>query len=141
MSCLVSVMPHVCRKLRGPSSNFLHLGKNSVQWQNAAMDIRQRLQLAIDARAEISARSLSLKAGLSDSMLHKFLTGATDSITVKNLEKVAGALDVDMRWLMFGEGDPEPATDIGAIFKRIPESQRLQAIAVLETFARTGTDG
>jgi transcriptional regulator with XRE-family HTH domain len=117
------------------------LGKNSVQWQNAAMDIRQRLQLAIDARAEISARSLSLKAGLSDSMLHKFLTGATDSITVKNLEKVAGALDVDMRWLMFGEGDPEPATDIGAIFNRIPESQRLQAIAVLETFARTGTDG
>lgn len=105
------------------------------------MDIRQRLQAAIDARDGLSARSLSLKAGLSDSMLHKFLTGATDSITVKNLEKVAEALEVDMRWLMFGEGDPEPATDISAILRRIPESQRRQALAILETFARTGTDG
>jgi len=105
------------------------------------MDIRKRILAVIEHRPDLTVRSLSLKAGLSDSMLSKFLKGSTDSMTIRNAEKLAEAMDVDARWLIFGEGDPEPAADIAKLLARIPEEQRRQALAVLEVFARTGTDG
>jgi transcriptional regulator with XRE-family HTH domain len=103
--------------------------------------MRQRIKAVIDAKPELTVRSVSLAAGLSDSMLHKFLRGGTDSMTIKSAEKLAHALGVDPIWLIFGEGDPDQATDLGKVFERIPQAQREQALRVLETFARTGTDG
>lgn len=105
------------------------------------MDMRARINVIIERTPGLSVRSVSLAAGLSDSMLHKFLRGGTDSMTIRNAEKLAEALNVDPRWLIFGEGDPDQATDISALFERIPQDQRAQAWRVLETFARTGTDG
>lgn len=105
------------------------------------MDIRQRIRVTIEADPELSVRGVSLAAGLSDSLLNKFLTGQTDSITIKNLDKVAEALGVDPRWLAYGEGGPERATDIAELWGRIAENDKEQARRVLETFARTGTDG
>lgn len=105
------------------------------------MDMRERITLIIEKRSDISVRGVSLAAGLSDSMLHKFLRGGTDSMTIRNAEKLADALSVDPRWLIFGEGTPERGADIANLFERIPEDQRDQAWRVLETFARTGTDG
>ncbi len=74
-------------------------------------------------------------------MLNKFLKGSTDSMTIRNAEKPAEALCVDPQWLIFGDGSQEEATDISRLFERIPEDQRNQARRILETFARTGTDG
>ena len=105
------------------------------------MDIRARIRSVIAANPELSVRGVSLAAGLSDSALHKFLTGATESITLKTVEKLAKALNVDERWLAYGEGDPEMAGDIADTWDRIPAEQREQAKRILETFARTGTDG
>lgn len=105
------------------------------------MDIRDRIKAVIAAKPELSVRKVSLSAGLSDSALHKFLSGSTDSITLKTVEKLAAALEVDARWLAYGEGDPDMASDLSSILKRIPEDQREQALRVLEAFARTGTDG
>jgi transcriptional regulator with XRE-family HTH domain len=105
------------------------------------MDMRARIIAAIEQRPDLTVRKVSLAAGLSDSMLHKFLTGGTDSMTIKNAEKLANALNVDPRWLIFGEGEPDQASDIASLFRKIPPEWHEKAIAVLETFARTGTHG
>ena len=103
--------------------------------------MRGRILSVIEHAPGMTVRSVSLSAGLSDSMLHKFLRGGTDSMTIRNAEKLADALHVDPQWLIFGEGSPEAATDVASIFDRIPKGQRDQALRILETFARTGTDG
>lgn len=104
------------------------------------MDIRARIISIIDSNPEMSVRSVSLAAGLSDSALHKFLTGATESLTLKTVDKLAEALGVDAAWLAYGEGSPERASEITKLWDRIADNQRDLARDVLERFARTGTD-
>lgn len=50
-------------------------------------------------------------------------------MSAANLEKLAGALGVTFRYLMFGEEG-----EVTEIWDRIPESRRCHARAVLETF-------
>jgi transcriptional regulator with XRE-family HTH domain len=105
------------------------------------MDIRDRINSIIAENPDMSVRSVSLAAGLSDSALHKFLSGATESLTMKTVDKLAEALGVDARWLAYGEGTPERASEISDIWDRISKDQREQAKRVLEAFTRrTGTD-
>lgn len=103
-------------------------------WQNPAMDVRDRINEILRAHPDWSPRSVSLKAGLSDSMLHKFLTGATRSMTLENMEAVAEALQVDPRWLLWGDEPPRAEEVVVKMFDRIPKNRRSQALAVLETF-------
>ena len=105
------------------------------------MNLRARITRTLDERPELTVRSLSLKAGLSDSWLHKLLKGDVRSPTIENIEKLAEALDVDPRWLAFGEGDPERYTDVGGVFARLSETQKALAMQMLDVLARTGTDG
>jgi phage tail sheath gpL-like len=102
------------------------------------MDIRDRIKAVIEADPEKTVRSVSLAAGLSDSALHKFLTGATDSITLKTVDKLAESLGVDVVWLAYGEGDPDMAADVSRLLERIPADRRAEAMAILQVFARTG---
>lgn len=104
------------------------------------MDIRARIRSVIDANPEMTVRNVSLAAGLSDSALHKFLTGSTNSLTLETVDKVADALGVDPAWLAYGEGDPERASSVTKIWERIAENQRDVALRILEEFTRTGTD-
>ena len=134
-------MTLVCSKLRGDASPNLHARFYTPVGYIQGMDIRARIRMIIEQSDELTVRSVSLAAGLSDSALHKFLTGATESITLKTVDKLAEALGVDARWLAYGEGDPDRAADIADIWDRIPASQRDQAKRILDTFARTGTDG
>lgn len=101
------------------------------------MDIRARIISIIDANPDMTVRNVSLAAGLSDSALHKFLTGATESITLKTVEKLAKALGVGERWLAYGEGEPEMATKVTKIFDRIAEEDRAAALRMLESLAET----
>jgi transcriptional regulator with XRE-family HTH domain len=105
------------------------------------MDLRARITRSLDRHPELTVRSLSLKAGLSDSWLHKLLKGDVRSPTIENIEKLAEALDVDPRWLAFGEGDAEQFSDVGGILARLSETQKTLAVQMLEVLARTGTDG
>lgn len=105
------------------------------------MDMRDRINAVIAEKPGLSVRSVSLAAGLSDGMLHKYLRGGTDSMTIRNAEKLAEALGVDPQWLIFGEGDQDRATDISRMIERIAEEDRAQVLRILATFARTGTDG
>jgi transcriptional regulator with XRE-family HTH domain len=100
------------------------------------MDVRERIRATI-AERKTTPRAVSLKAGLSDSMVHKFLTGATTSLTLDTVDKIAAALQVDPAWLAYGEGTPDLATDIAEIVSRIPEEDREQLKRVLEAFAVT----
>lgn len=109
------------------------------------MDIRARIQAVIDAKAELTVRNVSLAAGLSDSALHKFLTGATNSMTLETVDKIAEALGVDPAWLAHGVGDPDRAGGVDSALQEtwedIAPDQRDQALKVLRTFRRTGTGG
>ena len=140
-SSCVSDMAPLCSKLRTGSRTILHYPDHDSPWQNSGMDIRERIRQVIDQNPEMTVRSASLAAGLSDSALHKFLTGATESLTLKSVDKLADALGVDARWLAYGEGDPEPASDIGDLWAKLTEDDRKTARRVIEGFARTGTDG
>lgn len=99
------------------------------------MGIRERIQESLDQKPDLSPRSLSLRAGLSDSMMHKFLSGQTRSMTVDNLEKVAEVLEVNPRWLIFGDSPMQPDPKLAYIWDHIPPARRDQALRVLETFA------
>lgn len=105
------------------------------------MDLRSRITRSLDGHPELTVRSLSLKAGLSDSWLHKLLKGDVRSPTIENIEKLAEALDVDPRWLAFGEGGPEVYSDVGNVLARMTDTQKVLAMQMLEVLARTGTDG
>lgn len=104
------------------------------------MDIRARIRSVIDQNPTMTVRNVSLAAGLSDSALHKFLSGSTTSLTLDTVDKLAEALGVDPAWLAYGEGSPERATRISALFDRIAKDDQDRAIRVLEAFTRTGTD-
>jgi len=92
------------------------------------MDMRDKINAIIAEKPGLSVRSVSLAAGLSDSMLHKYLRGGTDSMTIRNAEKLADALGADPQWLIFGEGDPDRATDISRMIERIAEADRAQVM-------------
>lgn len=126
--------------LRTLSSSKLHYQPCVVEWQNVGMDIRARIKAVIDAHPDMTVRNVSLAAGLSDSALHKFLTGSTVSMTLETVDKVAEALGVDPAWLAYGEGSPERASTITKLMKGMDPAQQRQAIRILEAFSRTGTD-
>lgn len=98
------------------------------------MDLRERLQSEIDKRPGMTVRGLSLKAGLSDSALHKFMTGKVKSLTTDNLERIAAALDMSVRELWWGNADGK----VTYIWDHIPEDRKAQALRVLEAFADKG---
>lgn len=102
------------------------------------MDIRDRIRQLLKEQ-DVTPRAISIKAGLSDSMLTKFLNpekrGGTRSMTIENLEKLAGAFEVNSRWLIFGDAPKLTDEKLVYIWERIAERQREQALKVLETFA------
>lgn len=128
MSCCVSDMRPVCSGLHTRSSIFLHCGNHGYLRYVPNMDIRDRIKDAIARSDGLTVRNASLRAGLSDSALHKFLTRQTKSITIDSLEKLASALGVSMRWLMFG--DPE-IENVHIIWEHIPDRRKKAAVAAL----------
>ena len=103
------------------------------------MDLRDRIRSIIDADDKLSVRNVSLRAGLSDSWLDKLLKGLVRSPTVENIEKLAEALDVDPRWLAFGEGEKERYSDISKMIESMNDNQADIARQLLEVLVRTGT--
>jgi transcriptional regulator with XRE-family HTH domain len=97
----------------------------------ANADVKQRIRELIEARDDLSPRNVALKAGLSDSLVHKFLTKESQSMTVRNLEKIADAMGVSLRWVLFGD-----EAEVVDIWDRIPVEQRPHARNILETFAK-----
>lgn len=95
--------------------------------------MRQRIQAEIDQRPDMTIRKLSLDAGMSDSALHKFMTGQTKSLTVDNLEKIAEALGISVRNLWFGaaEGEDDKLT---YLWDHIAKKDRNRVLRVLEGF-------
>ena len=95
------------------------------------MDTRQRLRKLIEQSDTLTFVNVSIRAGLSDSAVHKYCTGRTQSMTTDNLQKVAAAAGVSLRWLLFGDED----TSVMHLFERIPADRREQAISFLESMA------
>ena len=131
MMSVISDIPDVCNLLHTRSSSFLHSRSPSQCCQNGRMDVKQRIKSIIDSREDLTIRNVALKAGMSDSSLNKFLNNAEQSTTLRSLEKIADALGVSLRWLMFGEDD-QP--QVIRIWDHIPQRKRADAIRVLSAF-------
>lgn len=105
------------------------------------MDMRDRIRAIIDADDKLTVRNVSLRAGLSDSWLNKLLKGDVRSPTLEAIERLADVLEVDPRWLAFGEGTHERYTDISELIAGLSETQAHLAREMLEAIKRSGTDG
>lgn len=97
------------------------------------MTIRARIDEAIALNPGMTYRKLSLAAGLSDSMMHKFMTSSTHSMSIDKLITVADVLNADPRWLIFGETTPPDG--VINIWDRIAAKDKPRAIAILEALA------
>lgn len=106
------------------------------------MNIRDRIRKVLDEHPEWAVTAVSKKAGFSNSTLGKFLNpdgpGGIQSMTIDRLEALAVALEVNPRWLIFGDYPREVDAKIAYIWDHIPESRKAQARAVLETFMEDG---
>lgn len=131
-----------CRILHGTSSSILHCVAGYTVCDTHGMDIRSRIRQVLAEHPDWTPSGISLKAGLSNSMLGKFLNpdgpGGIKSMTTDRLEAVAKALDVNPRWLMFGDYPKKVDPKIAYIWDRIPPTRQDQALAILETFAEDG---
>jgi transcriptional regulator with XRE-family HTH domain len=66
----------------------------------------------------MSARGLAKKAGLSHTyigLLQKGERGDQSGLTEASARKIATAAEVDLHWLMTGEGNPEPGAVGGSV--------------------------
>lgn len=100
--------------------------------------IRRRIQERIDADDDLSMRNVSMSAGMSDSALHKYLTGQNDSIRLVNIAGVADAIGVSLDWLLFGRRTGVPASPltedvleqmIGTAFEELEPEMQPEEIA------------
>lgn len=109
-------------------------------------DIATRIQAEMD-RQDLSARGLSLKAGLSERHVGKILErGSGGGAEGQTLLKIANALGVSVAWLMTGESPPAelrmvPADDAAPVLGSSPDAEALAAEVIeehpaLEPFVR-----
>lgn len=129
----MSVMGTTCSKLHNIASSNLHSRHFFDVCDNNRMSIRKRMEQAIASQPGMTYRKLSLEAGLSDSMIHKFMTSSTQSMSIDKLISVADVLGVDPRWLIFGETiAPDSVVNI---WDKIADADKPRALAILKTFA------
>jgi hypothetical protein len=111
MNCSTSVIPDACLFLHTQSSMFLHsrssrevlhYGGMPIDHDAIRKRIKERVEERVSAGEDISIRSVSMAAIGSDSALHKFVSGANDSIRLVNIASVADTLGVSLNWLLFG---------------------------------------
>ena len=60
---------------------------------------------------------------------------------IENAKAIANVLEVDPRWLIFGEGDPDAATSIADKIERLSEQQRELISKLIDEMPKTGTHG
>lgn len=128
----MSVMGVTCSKLHYNASSKLHSRYFFALCDNTLMSIRERINEAIARTPGMTYRKVSLRAGLSDSMMHKFMTNSTQSMSIDKLICVADVLGVDPRWLIFGE--EIPPSNVVNIWDKISDANKPRALAVLRTF-------
>ena len=130
----MSAIAAPCSILHAKSNIILHSPPLRAGCIIRHVDARNRLKRLIESRDDLSYANVAKAAGLSNSAVQKYCTGAVQSMTIDNLEKIAKAAGISMRWLLFGEDD----TNVISIFERIPKSQQAQALRVLESFTKAG---
>lgn len=99
---------------------------------NAKEMLKNRITEIRNARG-LSIEELAERADMSPSYISRMARGERN-ITLKNLEKLAAALECQPEDLMGGE---VPPADIAAIWAAIPPERRDLALTVLQSFTNT----
>lgn len=130
--------------LHVPSRSILHCDIYVSEWQNGPVDIRDRIRKVLAENDDLTPRNVSLKAGLSDSALTKFLNpdkpGGIQSLTFERLKDIAEALGVNPRWLMFGDAPERPDEKLSYWYDQLSERRKKQALLILETLVDDGDE-
>lgn len=135
VSVLISDMPLICSKLHARSSRNLHSHPFKNDGIIRRMEMRERLKTYIEETDGLSYTNVGKGAGLSNSAIQKFCTGATNSITIENVEKIARSMEVSLRWLLLGEGEPKSSNGITYMYDRIAPEQQSLAFDILKRMA------
>lgn len=107
---------------------------SATKWGSPS-PIRERIEMAVSFNEDMTYRKLSLLSGLSDSMMHKYMTNFTQSMSIDRLISVAEALHVDPRWLIFG--DKHPTYELAEVWEKISDSDKSRVLVILRSFAET----
>lgn len=97
------------------------------------------------AKKGISPAALSRISGINPARISEILSGRTKRPGPKSVAKIAKALDIDLNWLVTGEGSPEPAKEApldpvdsiiyglrDRIRRNLPHHKQLQFIGKVE---------
>lgn len=82
----------------------------------------KRLSIAIE-KSGLSYPELEKLTGIPKSSLQRYATGATKKIPIDYMEKMADALNIDAKYLTFGENEekPAPTEDENELLKVVKE--------------------
>lgn len=82
----------------------------------------KRLSIAIK-KSGLSYPELEKLTGIPKSSLQRYATGATKKIPIDYMEKIADALNIDAKYLTFGENEekPAPTEDENELLKVVKE--------------------
>lgn len=82
----------------------------------------KRLSIAIK-KSGLSYPELEKLTGIPKSSLQRYATGATKKIPIDYMEKIANALNIDPKYLIFGENEekPAPTDDENELLKVVKE--------------------
>ncbi|WP_417794613.1 helix-turn-helix domain-containing protein [Terasakiella pusilla] len=93
-----------------------------------------RLKERIDSDPDITAASLSVKAGLSNAAIRHWLNGDSKSPTIESARKVCAALGTTLEEFM-SEAQTEEEKEIVRLVLRLPSNLRQQLLAYGEGLA------
>lgn len=104
---------------------------------DATETLAERLKSA-RLSAAISARRLSIVAGLSPSMVFHIEKGLIVDPGLKTINQIAQSLGVSLDWLVNGQSESPRGEEIAVAFARSQVRSRHQSE---DAFAATGTEG
>ena len=87
------------------------------------MNMRERIRAEMDAQG-LNAKSLSLRAKLSETYVRDLLEGRSEDPKLSKILAVATALGKDLAWLVEGED----LTELAEIVRRLPKKAQAEVV-------------
>ncbi|MTC35219.1 helix-turn-helix domain-containing protein [Providencia alcalifaciens] len=111
---MVGVALNLCSSLNNEIQDTIATAENAQPKSKVTMDERHqnsfaaRLRLAI-AHSGMTQAALAWGIGVSQSTISALVTGKSKEAGIVRARAIAEALEVNAKWLLYGEGEMQPA--------------------------------